>query len=137
MVVAKVPRTTINCVWKLDPLLKDFGPWDKWQFQTRVDYRYQKLEISTSLRNANDRVHATADQNRCQTFFLPWRSVLVENLSLWPIVLSQIPHTLEPKTRDTRRKLMGPSTKSMEERQANVIFAFLRENVSGGIFTRV
>lgn len=119
------------------PCLKDLGPWDKCQFQRRVDYPYLKLEVSPSLRNVVDRVHDTADKNRCQIRSLPSHSLLLANLSLWPLFLSQTRNLLALQSKRQRRKLLEFSSKSIEERQASVIFAFLRESVSGGVFTRV
>ena len=119
------------------PCLKDFGPWDKWQFQTQLCYPHLEHTIGPSLRNLVARVDVIADQNRCKTRFLQRNSLLAKNPSLWPIILSETMQSLAPARREQRRKLLEASFKPLQERQANVLFSVLRENVSGGIFTLI
>ncbi len=113
------------------PSLIDFGPWDKWQFQTKIvlaesndDARY------TNLQNLMDRIDAIADQNRCKTRFFPHNKSLVANPSLWPSVLSKTKSLVARDRRHQGKRLLQESLKPAEEREASVIFSILRENVT-------
>lgn len=116
------------------PCLVDFGPWDKWQFQTKIVHR--NLEESndaryTTLQNLMDRIDAIADQNRCKARFFPQNKVLIANPSLWPSVLSKTKSLVaRDGVRHMPRRLLQESSKPAEERQASVIFSILRGNIT-------
>ncbi len=115
------------------PCLVDFGPWDKWQFQTKMLHQ-NHVESNdarlASVQHLIDQIDTVADQNRCKTRFFPRNEVLAAEPSLWPIILSKGERLVSRDGSHQRRRLLEESSRPSKERQANIIFSILQENVT-------